>query len=102
MSTACATEQRKTFDQQKHNRRAIGLLVGLVFGLFGVSVTYGFVNWDDPWYVLNNELIHAWNWQNIYGICTETVTRNYAPLTIFSYLLDYTAWGTWAGGYHLT
>jgi len=75
------------------------LSVGIVFG---ASVGYGFVNWDDPWYVTNNRLIQSWSFENLYGIATETVSRNYAPVTVFSYLIDYTLWGDRAGGYHLT
>ncbi|MCA8989354.1 MAG: hypothetical protein KDA78_17020, partial [Planctomycetaceae bacterium] len=86
----------------KHTVRACGLLVAMCAIVFGQSIQFDFVNWDDPWYVLNNELIHSWSFSNLLGICTETVTRNFAPLTIFSYLLDYTCWGEWAGGYHLT
>ena len=64
--------------------------------------TFEFVNWDDPWYIQNNPLIQSWSLANLKGIATETVTRNYAPLTIFSFLLDHTFWGDWAGGFHLT
>ncbi len=83
-------------------RRAVLLLFTLVLALFGSSLTFDYVNWDDPWYVLNNELISSWSFSNLYGIATETVTRNYAPVTIFSYLIDRTIWGYWPGGYHLT
>lgn len=86
----------------QHTRHAIWLLCGFVLAVFGMSVSFDFVNWDDPWYVLRNPLIKEWSFQNLWGIATETVTRNFAPLTIFSYLIDHTFWGTWAGGYHLT
>ncbi len=76
-----------------------GLLIAVVFG---PSLNYGFVNWDDPWYVVNNPLITGWSLENLWGIATEVVTRNYAPVTIFSYLVDHTLWGLWPGGYHLT
>lgn len=78
------------------------MLLTLVVALFGCSLTFDFVNWDDPWYVLNNELIASWSVSNLTGIATETVTRNYAPITILSFLIDRTIWGYWPGGYHLT
>ncbi len=84
------------------HRRAIGMLFTFVLAVFGSSITFDFVNWDDPWYVLNNELIASWSFSNLQGIATETVTRNYAPVTIFSYLVDRTIWGYWPGGYHFT
>jgi protein O-mannosyl-transferase len=62
---------------------------------------FDFVNWDDPWYVLKNPLIQSWSLENLKAIATESVIRNYAPLTMFSFLLDWTFFGEWAGGYHL-
>ncbi len=84
------------------HRRAIGMLCTLVLAVFGGTTAFDFVNWDDPWYVLNNRLIADWSFSNLHGIVTKTVTRNYAPVTIFSYLLDRTIWGYWPGGYHFT
>ncbi|TWT59819.1 hypothetical protein [Rubinisphaera italica] len=94
--------QQPEYDVALHTRRAMFLLFGLVLAVFGISVTFDFVNWDDPWYIHRNPLVQSWSFQNLYGICTETVTRNFAPLTIFSYLIDHSLWGKWAGGYHLT
>ncbi|MBM80247.1 MAG: hypothetical protein CMJ78_06590 [Planctomycetaceae bacterium] len=78
---------------------ALLLLVGI---FYGQTVGHDFVNWDDPWYVVQNPLIKSWSLTNLKGIATEVVTRNYAPVTIFSYLVDHTFYGLWAGGYHLT
>ena len=101
-SLSTSNKRPKPFVCDRALLTAAGLLVLGIAIVYGKPITFGFVNWDDPWYVTNNALIHSWSFENLYGIGTETVTRNYAPLTIFSYLLDYTAWGEWAGGYHLT
>ena len=69
---------------------------------YGAALTFDFVNWDDPWYVIQNPLIKSWHPENLQLITTQVVTRNYAPLTIFSFLIDHTLYGLWAGGYHLT
>jgi protein O-mannosyl-transferase len=69
---------------------------------FAPTVQFDFVNWDDPAYVWHNELIRSWSPANLYGVATESVTRNYAPLTILSLLIDHTLWGMEAGGYHAT
>ncbi|MEQ9409145.1 MAG: hypothetical protein RIK87_15525 [Fuerstiella sp.] len=76
----------------------------IVAGLaaFWPSVWFDFVNWDDPAYVWNNDLIKSWSPSSLAGVATETVTRNYAPLTIFSLLIDHTLWGMNASGYHAT
>lgn len=76
----------------------------LVAGLFAFwpSVMFDFVNWDDPAYVLHNDLIKSWSPSNLVGVATETVTRNFAPLTILSLLIDHTIWGLNPSGYHAT
>src|SRR5580700_2642715 len=76
-------------------------LVALVLFAFLPTVGYGFVNWDDPWYVLDNPLITSWGPANLWEIATKPAVRNYAPLTMFGYLIEHSLWGTWAGGYHL-
>ena len=77
------------------------VLVGLV-AVFLPTVGYGFVNWDDPWYVVNDPLITSWRPANLWRIATQPAVRNYAPLTMFGYLAQHSLWGLWAGGYHLT
>jgi len=81
-----------------------GTIVLVVLGLiaFLPSVRYDLVNWDDLAYVTHNDLIKGWSAANLAGIATETVTRNYAPITIFSFLIDHTLWGLAPTGYHLT
>ncbi|HEV8000324.1 MAG TPA: hypothetical protein VGP63_10620 [Planctomycetaceae bacterium] len=76
-------------------------LAALVLFVFLPTVGYGFVNWDDPWYVLDNPLITSWRPANLWEIATKPAVRNYAPLTMFGYLVQHSLWGTWAGGYHL-
>ena len=84
--------------------RWIGYLLLLVAGMvtFWPSVWFDFVNWDDPAYVLHNDLIKSWSPANLAGVATQTVTRNYAPLTILSLLIDHTIWGLNPCGYHAT
>jgi protein O-mannosyl-transferase len=76
-------------------------LVGLALALFLPTLGYDFVNWDDPWYVLNNPLISSWRPANLWAIATQPAVRNYAPLTMFGYLIQHSLWGNWVGGYHL-
>src|SRR5580704_18676505 len=76
-------------------------LIALVLFVFLPTVGYGFVNWDDPWYVLHNPLITSWRPADLWEIATKPAVRNYAPLTMFGYLVQHSLWGTWAGGYHL-
>jgi hypothetical protein len=77
-------------------------LAALAVAVFLPTVGYGFVNWDDPWYVLDNPLITSWRPANLWHIATQPAVRNYAPVTMFAYLVQHSIWGLWAGGYHLT
>ncbi|MBL8816955.1 MAG: hypothetical protein JNL58_13080 [Planctomyces sp.] len=79
----------------------ISLLVPAI-ATWWTAISFDFINWDDPSYILSNSLIRGWSLENLSGICTETVTRNYAPITIFSYLVDHTIWGLQPAGYHLS
>lgn len=86
----------------RENRLAVLSLPLLTILLYAPTLGYDFVNWDDPWYVYENPLVQSWSPSNLFHIATGVVIRNYAPLTIFSYLLDHTWFGLWPGGYHLT
>lgn len=79
----------------------LGLLVMTVL-VYAPVVNFGFLNWDDTWYIVNNDFIKSWHPGNLYRIATEPVARNFAPLTIGTFLVEYTLWGLWPGGYHAT
>lgn len=90
-------QQRKILS----NLAVVAGLAILTIWLYAPTRHFEFVNWDDPWYILKNPLIQSWSLANLKSIATESVVRNFAPLTIFSFLVEYTIWGDWAGGYHL-
>ena len=104
--TAAVEHAVPTARRVSHWMRIHGLaastLVVLVCCAFGPAVSYDFVNWDDPWYVINNPLIKSWSPAHVFKIATQPAIRNFAPLTLFSLLVDHTVWGMWPGGYHLT
>ncbi|MBT0666533.1 tetratricopeptide repeat protein [Geobacter pelophilus] len=66
------------------------------------ALSCDFVNWDDPDYVLNNELIRSLNWQFLVTIFTSIPYDFYIPLTTLSLAIDYHFWGMNPLGYHLT
>jgi hypothetical protein len=86
--------------QQSWLQSAALVILGLL--TFWPSVSFDFVNWDDPAYIEYNEWIRGWSLSNLKGVATETVTRNYAPVTIFTFLVEYTFWGMNPSGYHAT
>jgi hypothetical protein len=81
---------------------AIATCVLITAAVFAPTLGFGFLNWDDPWYVINNDLIKSWSPSNLFHIATDNVARNYAPLTILSLLVDHTLWGLNPAGYHVT
>jgi Tfp pilus assembly protein PilF len=69
-------------------------LIGLVVGVYGRSVSFGFVDFDDPEYVRDN-------WRVNQGLTAEGVTwafetnyiANWHPLTWISFMAEVQAWG---------
>lgn len=90
-----------------HNR---SLILFCVTGLVLLSLfTYGGIldhqfisTWDDDAYVINNPAIRGFTLENIRTACTAYYVSNYAPIQIFSYMLDYTIWGLNPRGFLLT
>jgi len=79
----------------------IGSLVGLVVLTYWPVTAYEFVNWDDPWYVLNNPYLRSWQPSNLAAIATDVISRNYSPLTIYTFLVEFSFFGTHPTGYHV-
>jgi tetratricopeptide (TPR) repeat protein len=75
----------------KNNQVRILLFVTLAATLLAYipSLSNGFVNWDDPDYVLDNQLIFNWNLDNLIGIFTQEVSSNYHPFCMLSLAFDY-------------
>ena len=80
-----------------------GLLVLLVGIVFGQTLRHGFIDWDDPQYVLNNPHVHGGlSLEGIAWAFSQRYEANWYPLTWISYMLDWQVYGGWAGGHHLT
>jgi len=60
------------------------------------------MNWDDNTYVTANSSVHGFSTENLRAVFSSYYAGNYAPLQMLSYMLDYTVWGLWPGGYLLT
>ena len=87
-------------------RQVLGVcffLVVITWLVFGQTVRYDFVNYDDNEYVYANPAITS-------GLTPQGITyafsgrhaRNWHPLTTLSHMLDCQLWGIRAGGHHLT
>lgn len=71
----------------------IGFLL-LILGVTAIAyipmLSNGFTNWDDEYYVIQNELLKGPDWA---GIFTEPVVSNYHPLTIITLAFNYALTG---------
>lgn len=81
------------------------LVVTIVFLIYLPTLSFEFINWDDPDYVLNNQAIQTPGWSGIKEILTKSIPvrhGDYIPVTILSYWIDYKLWEFRPTGYHLT
>lgn len=76
-------------------------LLLLILAVYWPSFGYEFLNWDDPWYVINNPYNKSWAPSNLKGIAVDVINRNYAPLTMFVLLVEHTVFGIAPAGYHV-
>ncbi len=80
-----------------------GLLILAVGLVFGKTVTYDFVNYDDDKFVYDNPMVARGVTMQGLGWAFTTDTGGVAyPLTWISYMLDSQIFGTKPWGYHLT
>ena len=66
-------------------------LVAITAICFSPMLRNGFTNWDDEFYVINNQLLRGPDWT---GIFTTPVVSNYHPLTIISLAINFAISGT--------
>lgn len=72
--------------------------------LYAPALNNGFVNFDDPDYVMRNaHVLRGVTWQNtVWAFTTDNPAANWHPLTWLSHMLDVQCYGTNPKGHHLT
>ncbi len=82
----------------------MGLLTTLITAFVMVGVVLnGWVNWDDPIYVLNNYWVQNLSLYNIWNMFTHVqVNGSYNPLVQLSWAIDYQLYGNNPMGFHVT
>jgi hypothetical protein len=70
--------------------------------VFLPALKCGFINFDDPEYVLNNPVIRGLTPANLTAMFTQSHVGWWMPLTWLSLAVDYHFWGLNPVGYHLT
>lgn len=78
------------------------VLVVLVGGVFGRTVTHGWAGYDEQRQVLRNPLAHSLAPANLVRICTARSLTSYYPVRLLSFAIDWTLWGNSPAGFHLT
>ncbi len=77
-------------------------MIAITWAVFGQTLRYGFVNYDDPFYVSENRQIQAGlSWQNIGWAFTHVHSHNWHPLTTISHMFDCQVFGLKPGAHHL-
>src|SRR5260370_34717372 len=80
-----------------------GAVVVLIWIVFGQTLSYDFVNYDDKTYVYGNSLISAGlSWHGFARAFVDTQTNNWHPLTLVSHMIDCQLYDLKAGGHHFT
>ena len=86
--------------------REVSVAVGLVaitLTVFAPVWGYGFVSWDDPWYVTANPHVSGGlGWAALSWALTTGGQFYWHPLTWLSHMLDVQLYGMNAAGHHLT
>ena len=78
------------------------LLAALVWAIFGQTLHYDFVNYDDPTYVYKNVAVtQGLSWHGIVWLFTHSNLHTWFPLTDLSHQLAWQLFGANAGGHHL-
>jgi protein O-mannosyl-transferase len=89
-----------------NNAMAVGVcavLVAAVLLVFGQTVRYDFVNYDDDLYFTANSHVQAGlTWRGTAWAFSTGYNGNWHPLTWLSFMLDVALWGTGPTGPHLT
>lgn len=76
-------------------------LIAISWTVFGQTLRFGFVNYDDPGYVSENHQVQAGlSRQNITWAFTHVHFQNWHPLTTLSHMLDCQLFGLKPGAHH--
>ena len=107
MEIRTVTKRENSDVSWRDSRGAIAIicvfLIAMTWFVFGQTVRYDLVNYDDDNYVYANPLISSGLTLPgaVYAFSGKHA-GNWHPLTTLSHMLDCQLWGSHAGGHHLT
>jgi protein O-mannosyl-transferase len=78
-------------------------LIAATLAVYGQTVGFEFVSYDDNDYVYENHHVReGFSPASLKWAFTGVHSANWHPLTTLSHILDWSLYGKWAGGHHLT
>lgn len=87
-------------------RRELWIRVALcagVLAVYGQTLGFEFVNWDDPGHVTQNPMVlRGFTFEGVAWALRAGAIGNWHPVTWFSHMLDVELFGLNAGGHHAT
>lgn len=84
-----------------HTLTVIGVLFALVFLVYGRTIDYPFVRWDDGLLIYDNPAIRAISFKTLGMLFSTYDPELYIPLTLLSYQYDFLIGGIDPSIYHL-
>ncbi len=78
------------------------IIITVTAAAFFPSLSNGWTTWDDNEYVTDNEAVRSFSAKNIAEVFTNTYVGSYLPLTMISYMADYSIAGYDAQVFHRT
>lgn len=84
----------------EHDILFLSLLMLYVIILFSYTLKHQFINYDDPYYIVQNPLIKNLSWEGLKEIFTTPVLGMYNPLTFIVYAIEFEVWGLNPKGFH--
>jgi len=66
----------------------LSIVLGITAIAFLPALQAGFVNWDDPAYITENEQIKQLSWQSVTAIFSSAINGNYNPMPIFTFAIE--------------
>ncbi len=69
---------------------------------FGRALNAGFLNWDDPFLILDNPAVRTLGWSSIVSWFTTFPVNHYHPFLLFTFAVEHAAAGFDPMAFHLT
>ena len=100
-ATNSSSEHSALFDESTSPRLLALLLLVLTLIAYWPTFSNGFLNYDDPGYVVNNpHLQPGVTWTNVTWAVRANYMANWHPLTWISHMVDVQFFKLWPAGHH--